>query len=633
MPDSPPQPYKTLLVNDFTPGIRQIKSLNHPPGTAQDHEDTHGSPAGEGVEAGHGPSTYGCWSSPADGVLRALPRRAEVSIKRDASMVYAGLVSEQYRICGTFAMDPVFSSLTAPGIDQNNTELWVGIEYYTATDRERRILRYKRHQSTPTWEAISSETVLATFGATARPGRCYFTSSRSNSGTPADPGIPIVVWGFGGFAEFFPDDTTPTVTSTLPIPQGGGLPVDQVIGHQGRVVCFPLFGWGAGTNNVHPDNELIYWTTFNDATTLDPQLSSYAQVVAYPERDTGYEIQASIANDQLLLIKRAGGGLILQGDLNDFVAIPQPGIKSPGFALNRGTQSNVGYLYPSEAGGVWALEGNRSSRNISPYMEPNFWRPRPVYPANPIDVGPPTYIQQDNGWGLDYTGCAQWQQWALFPANWLYDSDTQAWWRLDETPVIAQGNSDITGPLEAHWWCTDWTGRWAWSSPSGYSDVDYNGNDCPVFHEYDRLTAAGYYQWLSHPMRASISNRVEVLDIALTMETFDETDMWSPSYIEITVLADDASSGGGGVTQATRTYYNTIETASGGGVVQTLLPNVAFGVVGTNVRVWIEAHGGSTTISGEGPTEGPAVEAPRVHAFEVQYNETNKTRRSITPTP
>lgn len=591
----PTPPSGQFVIDNFTPGIRQVKSLNHPPGTADDT-------IGDRLY-----STVGCWSSPADGVLRALPRRTD-SIKRTAGAVFAGLISEEYRICGLFANDPVASSTTVPGIDQCNTELWIAVEYYDNANRIRKVLRYSRHESTPALEVIATQTVAATFSSTSRPGCCYFVSSRSNSATPANPGVPIVAWSFGGWARFFPNDTAPTVNGTIAIPQDGSglLPPDQIVGHQNRIVVFPLFQWGHGNNGraqIHVDNELIYWTQANNPRLLDPALTLYGSVIAYAERDTGYEIQASISNDQLLMIKRAGGGLILQGDLNDLTAIPQPSIKSPGFSLNRGVLSHIGYVYPVNASGVWVVEGGRSSRNLSPYMEPDFWRPRPYGPANPQSN---PYLATANGWGIDYTSSAQWGSWVALPSNWLYDTDTEAWWRLDLTPMTDSGNTDLLGCFESHWNTVDWTGRWLWTAPSGYSDQNFSLGNCIMVNEYDRLTSRETYTWLSHPIPVSLDNRIEIDDIAVTFESFDtSTAIDTKAYVNVTVFSDDPSA------TATATFRPTVSNVNG--ALQTLRSASKMGVQGTNMRVYISVTAGIHSGS-------YMAEPPRIHRVVINHH-------------
>jgi len=621
MPNAPTNPPpQSLTISDFTPGIRQVASLNHPPGTADD-------------SLGHGEQgTFGCWASPNDGVLRALPKRTN-SIERSAGMVFTGAnLAEQFRICGIFAMDPVFSSNagnpTVPGPDQNNTDLWVAVEYWVVGNREKRVLRYSRHATTPAFTLISSDTSAGTYSATSRPSRCYFTTTRSWNADPSIPGVPILAWAMSGFSRYFPDDTAgqTILDTTRAVPNGGVfLPPDQIIGYQNRLVVFPLnVGNGGGLNTLHPDNELIYWSAVNDARNLDSALTSYSNVVAYPERDTGYEIQAVISNDQLLLIKRAGGGLVLQGDLNDFTSVIQPNLKSPGLALNQGTNSVIGYVYPSDAGGVWVVSGSMSSRNLSPFMEDNFWRPRDVAPANPQSLFDP--YQDATGWGVDYTSCVQWQQWVLLPNNWLYDTDTQAWWRIDtcpeldypfnEDPDTTSTADDLSGYLEAHWWAVDWTGRWAWSAPSGYNEFDARGDSCIVFNEYDRLQPANVYQWLSHPLPFSIDKTVEIQDIILTWENFDEAAMSIESKVTIEII---------GVTQANvaHLHYQQTWCSEGDPGLHTHKSPVGYGVQGSSMRLFIRSQGGT-----EGITDR-VVEAPRIHRIEIQYVERSETPRNV----
>lgn len=592
------------MIQDFSPGIRQVKSLNHPLGTA---DDTTGD---------RGYATLGCWAGP-DGVLKALPSRTDTH-ERSAAMVFANLTSEQYRICGIFANDPVFSATTSPGANQNNTEIFVGIEYYDSTpNRVRKIVRFSRHESTPKWEIIGTNAVAGAFSATSRPGRCYFATSRSNSAAPGFPGVPVIGWAFGGYARAFPNDTAPTASGTIALPQGAFLPPDLIVGHQGRFVIFPLFQWGDGNMGgadaiVHPDNELIYWTTFNNYLTLDAAFDGvYGQVIAYAERDTGYEFAHSISNDQLLAVKRAGGGLLIQGQLNTSTTIPQPSIRSPGFSLNTGCMTHLGVVYPINSSGVWVIEGGRQSRNLSPYMEPDFWRPRAYGPANPTslhysEATGPSYLQTANGWGVDYTSCASWGEWVLMPNNWLLDTTTESWWRLDNSPMTDSGNTDTLGYLESHWWTTDWTGRWAWSAPSGYSNVTWDGSTpTVVLNEYDRLSHRSSFQWLSHPLPLP-GSRIVIEDIELTCESFDPSGVDTPSTVSIYVLTDDPT------TTTSKAFTPSVRSTNG--AMQTLRASGQFAVRGTNVRIYLTSQAGIEAAA-------YVTEPPRIHRIKITYHE------------
>lgn len=566
-PREGPPPY---VINDFTPGIRQVRSLNHPPGTA---ESTN---------------TYGCYAS-AEGVLRALPKRVS-GISPDATRVYDSSIDcTELRICGTLARDPVFYTGNTTGLDQNNTELWMGVEYYDGSGNYlQKVARYKRFLSSPTWETIDSKTQVAAYSATARPARCYFDTTTSKNSAPADPGIPVVCWVFNGWAMFAPDDSTPTATSSraLPVSGGGLLPPDQLVCHQNRAVIFPLFGYGAGTNVIQPDNEAFYWTEVNDLRTLDAALGgAYAKAVAYVEEKHGFEIQARMTSDQLLLIKRRGGGLVLQGDLNDFTAQPLPNLMSPGLSLNRGTNSPVGYFYPVNQSGVYLWEGGDTSRNIAPYMNPSFWRAPAYSPANGS--------QTANGWGWDFTGCASWQEWVLLPSNWMYDTVTEAWWRLDQAEI-----SSTDHHTDARYWCVDWTGRWAWSSPSGYTNTS-----SVIFNEYDRTVPASTFTWQSHPLPMSVDQEIAIDEVAVTVESFA-----SGGSVVLTFTTDDTAN--------TKTVTLVPTVGSSSGAFQTLRAPNKIGCRGTNVRVKIVSTATSTG------------EAHRIHRVAMDWHPVANPTRS-----
>lgn len=113
-----------IEVADFTPGIAQIVSPNHPDGTAQ--ED----------------NTYGCIAQ-AGGALVPLPAVSTDLVLPSAAPYESGATpATPYYIVGGFCNDPVFSleggNQTLGGPDQNNSELYIA-GYYWDTARQSQV--------------------------------------------------------------------------------------------------------------------------------------------------------------------------------------------------------------------------------------------------------------------------------------------------------------------------------------------------------------------------------------------------------------------------------------------------------------------------------------------------------------
>lgn len=573
--DPPRQPYR---VADFSAGIHQIQTPLTPPGAASD--------------AG----TWGCWTR-RDGSLIPAPKMVD-KIAAGATLTgYNGsdtLASSEFRICGIFSNDPVYSTAvgnaTVAGADQCNSELWVGIEWWdnNANEFHRRVARYHRHRTTPAWETVHTSDISGTYDSAVRPKRCEFANSRSNHADSSAPGPVVVAFVFAELAYYSPDESTPTTTSTKAMPADTtNYPPNKMVAHQGRIVIFPLVSRGANTSTVHPDNEAFYWTAVNDLQTRDALLSAYEKTVAFVEQSHGYEWAYSLTSDTLLLMKRAGGALVLQGDLNAFRADPKPYVQSPGLALNQGALSPIGVVYPVDNGTVWVWEGGDSSREIARYMQPNFWRPAALNPANGA--------QTANDWGTSETSCARWGKYVLFPSNWVCDTeggtDNQGptWWRLDPPTQILGASRDM------HWWTTDWTGRWAWGAPSGYADATTS----TVLYEYDMQTPRESYQWQSVPHAFSLDQSVRVDEAVVSALAHNDT-----STITVTLSSDSGEpisqtvSLGKGESRAVR------------------FPN-KFGQRGTGVTVTINADSNQTDVP-----------APTVHGYELTWLEVANVPRS-----
>lgn len=556
----PAQSAQVYSIESFTPGIRQVPSPSHPPGTA--------------VESG----THRCVAF-VDGVLRGAPRLVD-SIAASSTLAITpttSRVSSEYRIGGLYANDPVYSTAggnaTVAGKDQCNTELWLGMEFWdeNASPWHRRVFRYHRHRTTPSWTLMASSNAAGTYNANSRPKRCVFFSGRSNTNASSATVGPVVVgWVYAEWAYFSPDPSSPTSDSTKIFPADtANYPPNYGLAYQNRAVIFPLTSLGANANTVHPDNEAFYWTNVNDWQTRDDLLTAYSNTVAYVENSHGYEFAVPLAADRLLLMKRAEGGVVLQGDLNFFAADPRPGLVSPGLSLGGYTHSQIGVLYPVNAGGVYVIEGD-ASRCVSDYMESNFWRPDALNPANGS--------QSANGWGWSECNPCRVQNFAAFPHNWLFDCDTGAWWRFEPA----------TAPKDYHWLTADWTQRWFWAAPSGYEDADSE-----VIHEYDMTLEAEDYSWTSQPLAFSLNQRVRVDEVIV----WAHADNTNTSTVAVTVTSSEDPTG--------RAQTYTIPSS----VPRAIRQQSRFGVTGTGIQIKLEADGNSSGVA-----------APKIHRVDVLFH-------------
>lgn len=404
-------------------------------------------------------------------------------------------LAEEVRITGLIAVGPLsnLASLST-GLDANNSEIFVSLEYYDSDEVWIEVWRYLRHNVSPSWEKVwDNAGLLATFNANFPPSTTSFALGRTNSADTTVTGPAVLAWVTAGNARFFPDDTTPTATSTAAMPGDATTPPpDRLVLHQGRAVIMPLSITGFGTSATFIHNETIYFTNFNDFTTLSSD-STIGRITVGPESPTGYGVSASLSANELFLVKQYGGGLLISGDLNGVgpsspTAKTMPYIKSTGFSQNNGTLSPLGYVYPVDGGGVWMWQGGDFVQNISKPLLPEFWRP----PATSISGA---HI----GWNSFATQCATVGSWTLFPNNWLWDTDNGGWWRTENPATFT-----------AHRWSGDWRGRKVYATTSGFITSAQ-----PVLREFDLTTSASSFSWTSQPIAATIESSVTIKEFIL----------------------------------------------------------------------------------------------------------------------
>lgn len=459
-------------ISDFRPGIYERVSPQNPPGAA--------TPDG----------TFRCFADQS-GALVPAPRLVDTitspafQTDPEEDIIYIG---------GIMAADPVFDDNTPTGIDQSNTALFVGFEYFDApTNRRYTVRRYRRH-STEIWDTIRSHSDPFSPGLDTdeyKPFQCWMYRTRSRRDSPNNAGRSIIAITYGEELYTFPDDQTPAVHSyyDMDTPPPGVPQPERIVAHQGRVVVFPLSLNSFGdANYVWAHNELMYWFAVNDVGTMDTD--SFFNVVFGYENPSGYEGVASLTANELFLLKRRGGALLLRGDLNDPTAITLPNVLAPGFSNNQGIHSPIGFVYCVDNNTVWVWKGGDTSENLAPQMLNNFWRPDGT---GPLDVGAKYRAHTTN---------ALWSRFIVLPRNWFYDIDQQGWWLLDD-PTVRQGYH-----LDS-----DWTQRWLWMTPYA---MDYNaGGNMPVAYEYDRSRGANSYQWQGHPVQMSMDRNVECRQVVL----------------------------------------------------------------------------------------------------------------------
>lgn len=399
-----PTPIRTpgereLTFSDFSAGI--VQRVGEPNGST----DTSPAPHGAASVA----NTYNCIALPGGG-LGPLPRRTTAL---RISGVTAGY---SYAVTGFFVFGPLYSSANTvffpPFATTTPFEAHVAFEGVNAGVQNHQWRRYRYYLDNN--NDVLKNINLA--GPSNKFAPVYFTSARSNPAAPLVQGLPVVAASWmpvedsaapnAGYTSVFPDPTAPTVTGV------GAVPVvtsGKVYGHQSRLVTLQRNARPHGANNTYmPTDEILGYTAVNDSST-----SEGSAVVIGQEFPNGYGVAGSITASDFILIKHYGGAWLIQGDLNSPTVRRFPGVVGTSGAECLGASTPIGFIYLVNNGGVYAWQGGDGSKLLSPQLEDSFW-----------DAGALTYLFKG--------GFASWGDWVLAPNNFLLDTITGGWWRIED---------------------------------------------------------------------------------------------------------------------------------------------------------------------------------------------------------
>lgn len=275
--------------------------------------------------------------------------------------------------------------------------------------------------------------------------------------------------------------TTDTVAHFLDADEGNPR---IILSHQGRIVTSGLFSLGVGlygprlgASGEMPAHEAVdFWqpgltTTASKETATTP--AQYGQ-----ENYSGWGSWISGNNSELLIIKQAGGGVVVRGDLARPTVVALPSLPSTHEAVNKGAMTEKGYVYGTREG-VWLWSGGDEAELISPQLEGWFWK---------VDNG---------GWDQHYISSlkgkfAYVHPYLLAPNNYVMDIRTGGWFRLS---LPAENRYYAFYDISA-------SGRF-------YATPAYYAAD-PSDHVHDRFDPAqgtSLYKWRSQPL-ARTRNRV-----------------------------------------------------------------------------------------------------------------------------
>lgn len=316
---------------------------------------------------------------------------------------------------------------------------------------------------------------------------------------------PVLVWpgavatdanGGYGHVYVYPNPADPSVFATgdLVTPTETGV-AGPIFCYGNRVLVFQPagYGWPAGGGIV--TNEQIGFTDPPQGTVYPLNLGTDTpnDTILAAEVPWGYGAWGSVSVGEAIFIKRNGGAVVLNGDIeNPNSVISLPGVQSVGDTNGLAVATSIGLIYCSQNQGAWVWNGGNVSQKISAQISDNFF-----------DVKYDGISIPDNGYGFL---CERWQDWVIFSNNYLFNPDTNSWWIL--YPNQSQTSSETT-PLNFYWWKQGRAGNEMYAAPLTMAS---NTGDHFWYNKFDNTVASSHWQWQSLPIHV-VPTAEQVLDV------------------------------------------------------------------------------------------------------------------------
>jgi hypothetical protein len=290
---------------------------------------------------------------------------------------------------------------------------------------------------------------------------CWALSQWFTGGTAGQP-VPGTFYGV-----LYPDPTASGLTfATYSLFSADPT---EVLVHQNRIVFLKdtQINYTASLTYQGGNEEFYYTDPPNGlAVTTSPE-------VFVQEDPTGYGAWGSQSASELFLVKNYGGGVVISGDLNAPTVTRLPGVEPCYGLMSRGASTPIGFVYASNNRGLWTWNGGNTSQKISNQLEDNFY----VVGGEINPTLPPTL----RGPRVDI---CRWGDWIIVSNDWLYDTNTNSWWQLQES---AYGGH-----------------QWFQASSDGnnlYAALPVPVTNVAAVDMYSRTAPASSYLWSSYPIR------------------------------------------------------------------------------------------------------------------------------------
>jgi hypothetical protein len=459
-----------LTLNDFTPGIRHRalgvgESSRTPPGAADPS------------------ATFRCRVLP-DGALGPMPKMVE---SHEVNVTVAADDTD-LRISGFHITGPMQEATSESDYTGNdNVEAHLAIQTFDGATERWYWFRVQLWNSTEDVDTIHSEPITSAADDIYRPTAFVDARMHATDATALGDIFVVAGWHSDDMSAspniwlIYPDPDVPNSNGTKVIYNLNE--VTLMVQHQGRVVSVDDHVFDHGGSGKWIINDQLIWTQVNLPTYLDEDADTIPESVGVFTQGpvSGYGAVCSASAQELLLVKHRGGATIISGDLDDPTVMSLPGVTSTRGAVTYGVYTPIGFVYGVKNGGVHVWGGGDSSDKISQFLEDDFWMMRPA-----------DWVAFDGK--FDVFG-----DWILCPNNWVYDIETQSWWRIEDPATY-----------KIFQWAVSPQNDMFYGAP-----VTFQDNSTPAFYRFDAGNLVSDYQWRSQFLPMSIDRYMEIRELSL----------------------------------------------------------------------------------------------------------------------
>lgn len=331
-----------------------------------------------------------------------------------------------------------------------------------------------------------------------------------------------------------------------------------VVTHQDRVVTvgreFKSFD-----NVIYPYQDVFAYTAAFDPAGL-AALSRPFRTLFGSENPSGVGVMASISADRLFIVKHHGGGYMVLGDLNNPTIQKLPFLESTFGVASYPAMTPFGVCYGTR-NGVFMWSGGESVEKLSQQIEGFFWN---------------VAVSGHSDYGGSQGRFAWWHPWIMVPNNFMFDTRTKGWWRLDE--VLAgppAGVTDTNGYYNApfHVYVVNPANGKLHALPKLVSHTQ-----TAVDYVFDPSSLATSYSWKSQPLVETRMRVRSFQDITLVAS--------GRGTQTVTITLNGFNELGQALAPVSEEFEWTSETADGYPVI--LRHNIKSNFVAMNVQVRIQ---------------------------------------------